>query len=46
MDYRQEADRVSYDIITNKQLEALGSTEAFTIETGVSLRNLKYKYEN
>ncbi|MCK5001093.1 MAG: TolC family protein, partial [Anaerohalosphaera sp.] len=32
MDYRQEADRVSYDIITNKQLEALGSTEAFTIE--------------
>ena len=32
-DYRREADRVAYDVITRKQAEALGRTEPFTIET-------------
>lgn len=31
-DYRRDADRVSYDIIRQKQQEALGRTEAFSIE--------------
>jgi outer membrane protein TolC len=32
-DYRREADRVAYDIVTSKQAEVLGRTEPFTIET-------------
>jgi outer membrane protein TolC len=32
-DYRRQADRAAYDIITSKQSEALGRTEPFTIET-------------
>ena len=32
-DYRHEADRSSYSIIAEKQVEALGKSEAFTIET-------------
>lgn len=32
-DYRREADRVAYDVIAQKQAEALGRTEPFTIET-------------
>lgn len=31
--YRQEADKVAADIIQKKQMEALGKTEPFTIET-------------
>jgi len=31
MQYRQEADKVAYDIISQKQLEALGYVEGFTI---------------
>ena len=32
-DYRREADRVAYNTIRQKQAEALGHTELFTIET-------------
>jgi outer membrane protein TolC len=32
-DYRREADRAAYDIITNTQAKALGHTEPFTVET-------------
>ena len=32
-EFRDEADRVSYDVIQAKQQEALGRTEPFTIET-------------
>ena len=32
-DYRRDADRVALDIIADKQAEALGHTEPFTIET-------------
>ena len=32
-DYRRDADRVTLDIIADKQAEALGHTEPFTIET-------------
>ena len=32
-DYRRDADRVSYDIVQQKQTEALGRTEPFSIES-------------
>ncbi len=32
-DHRREADQVAYDIISQKQAEALGHTEPFTIES-------------